>query len=65
MPTHRTVAEIFAQFGEKRDLIYQVTNCPSELPLSEPSTVVDARGNIPVVIREGAIPTVAIMQVVV
>lgn len=65
MPTYRTVAEILAQFGEKSDLIYQVTNCPSELPPSEPSTVVDARGDIPIIIREAAIPKVAIFKVMV
>jgi L-threonylcarbamoyladenylate synthase len=50
-----TVPAILAQFGDKRDLIYQVSGCPQELPPSLPSTVVDARGDTPVLIREGAV----------
>lgn len=54
MPTLRTVPEILAQFGKRADLIYQVID-EGELPESLPSTVVDARGNTSVILREGAI----------
>jgi len=55
MPSASTVADILAQFGDKSVLIYQNKDIPSSLPVSEPSTVVDARGEAPIIIREGAV----------
>ena len=53
--TEKTPEKILAQFGEKADWITKVFDL-GELPESAPSTVVDARGKVPIVIREGAIP---------
>lgn len=50
----RSVPEILAQFGDKSSLIGKVIDS-GELVESLPSTVVDARGDKLVVIREGAI----------
>lgn len=54
MPTFDTPQEILAQFGERASMITEVID-EGELPRSLPSTVVDARGDTPVVIREGAV----------
>lgn len=54
MPTEQTPEKILAQFGDKASLITQVIDA-GELPKSEPSTVVDARGETPIIIREAAI----------
>jgi L-threonylcarbamoyladenylate synthase len=54
MPTLETPKEILAQFGEKMPWITEVID-EGALPPSLPSTVVDARGEKPVVIREGAV----------
>ena len=51
----RSVPEILAQFGEKAGGIGKVIDA-GELMESLPSTVVDARGNRPIVVREGAVP---------
>lgn len=56
MQPENTVHEILEQFGTKASGIIYDTNIPSVLPPSAPSTVVDARGDTPVLIREGAIP---------
>ncbi len=50
-----TVSEILTQFGEKAKYIIYDTSWPQELPESQPSTVVDARGESPIIIRLGAI----------
>lgn len=55
MPTMRTVSEILKQFGEKSVLIHHKKEWGNELPESAASTVVDARGRVPVVLRVGAI----------
>lgn len=54
LPTESTPAKILAQFGKRADLIYQVID-EGGLPESLPSTVVDARGEVPKVLREGAL----------
>ena len=54
-PTGKNPEEILKQFGDKADWITKVYDL-GELPESAPSTVVDARGKVPIVIREGAIP---------
>lgn len=55
MPTEKTPEEILAQFGERSAMVTDVIN-EGLLPDSLPSTVVDARGDEPVIIREGAVP---------
>jgi L-threonylcarbamoyladenylate synthase len=54
MPTGKTPGEILAQFGDKASWITKTID-QGELPPSEPSTVVDARGENPIILREGAI----------
>lgn len=54
MDTDKTPQAIVAQFGEKGEWITDVFD-EGELPESLPSTVVDARGDTPVVIRQGAV----------
>lgn len=61
MPTEKTPEKILAQFGEKASLIAKVVDL-GELPQSAPSSVVDARGETPFVVRAGAIPTTAILS---
>lgn len=62
MPTHNSVSEILKQFGDKSALIYHNNEWEHELPESAPSTVVDARGSVPVILREGAIATEMIFE---
>ena len=54
MPTKKTPEKILAQFGKKASMITRIIDA-GELPESTPSTVVDARGDSPVVLREGAL----------
>lgn len=56
MPTLSSVPEILEQFGERKSMIYHNPAWSQSLPASLPSTVVDARGEEPLVLREGAIP---------
>lgn len=53
-PTLHTPAEILKQFADKAHLITRVIDAGPLQP-SEPSTVVDARGDAPIIIREGAV----------
>lgn len=53
-PTESSPEKILAQFGERAGMITEVID-EGELPESLPSTVVDARGDTPVILREGAI----------
>jgi L-threonylcarbamoyladenylate synthase len=53
MPTMPTVAEILAQFGDKSHLITRVID--GGALSGTPSTLVDARGDMPIILREGAI----------
>lgn len=55
MPTMSTVSEILAQFGDKKTQIFHKPDWPNFLPESEPSTVVDARGEFPIILRQGAL----------
>ncbi len=50
----KTPGKILAQFGERAGMISQVIDL-GELPESLPSTVVDARGDKSIILREGAI----------
>lgn len=55
MSPESTVEKILSQFGDRAsDIIYDIS-WPKVLPESLPSTVVDARGDVPILIREGAI----------
>ena len=49
------VPDILAQFGERASMIAKIIDT-GELVESPPSTVVDARGAKPLIVREGAIP---------
>jgi len=60
MKTEKTPEAILGQFGEKVSMITLVINA-GELPGDMPSTVVDARGESPVVLREGAISKESIL----
>lgn len=53
-PAAQSVPEILAQFSDTTDIVFDDA-WPKELPPSLPSTVVDARGEVPVIIRVGAI----------
>jgi len=54
MDSKNTVSEILAQFGAEAHMIDRVIDV-GELLESLPSTVVDARGDMPHILREGAI----------
>ena len=55
LPTLRTPPEILQQFGHLASAVTTVID-EGELPVSLPSTVVDARGDSLIILREGAIP---------
>lgn len=59
MPTLSTTEEILKQFGDRASMIGRVIDAGA-LPPSQPSTIVDARGEVPLFIREGAIQKEAI-----
>lgn len=61
METKHSVPEILAQFGEKANMITRIID-DGILPPSAPSTVVDARGDTPIILREGAITGEDILQ---
>jgi len=69
MPTESTPEAILKQFGKRSPepacagRITQVID-EGELPDSTPSTVVDARGAVPIIVREGAISAQNIKDVV-
>jgi L-threonylcarbamoyladenylate synthase len=65
LPPQDTVAKILEQFGDRASEILYDPTWPKSLPPSLPSTVVDARGDVPIVIREGAITELAIKDAVV
>jgi len=58
-PNALTADEVYAQFGNKIDLIIDGGRCPG----GRESTVIDVTGDTPIVIREGAISTEEINQV--
>jgi len=50
-PSSLTADEVYAQFGDKIDLVIDGGRCPG----GKESTVVDVTGEVPVVLREGAL----------
>ena len=58
-PSPLTADEVYAQFGDKIDLVIDGGRCPG----GRESTVVDATGETPVVLREGAISTEELRKV--
>ncbi|MBY0539258.1 threonylcarbamoyl-AMP synthase [Patescibacteria group bacterium] len=59
-PTLSSPKEIRAQFAERAGMITEVID-EGVLPDSLPSTVVDARGIQPIILREGAVPAEAVL----
>lgn len=51
-----SINKIIAQLGHSADLIDLIIDA-GELPVSQPSTIVDVSNAEPVIVREGAIPT--------
>lgn len=62
MPVEKTPEKILKQLGNKASEITQIID-EEELSPSEPSTVVDARGEEPIIIREGAISKKKISEI--
>ena len=58
-PSALTADEVCSQFGDKIDLVIDGGRCPG----GRESTVVDVTGEVPVVLREGAIPREELEQV--
>ena len=58
-PSPLTADEVCTQFGDKIDLIIDGGRCPG----GEESTVVDVTGEVPLILREGAIPRKALEEV--
>ncbi len=62
MNPERSVPKILAQFGERASMITQIIDY-GELRESRASTVIDARGETPVILREGALSSEEIFSV--
>lgn len=60
LPQPRTLELMLEQLGEQRSKIGTVFD-EGELPLSSPSTILDARGERAVLLREGAVPREALL----
>ncbi len=58
-PSVLTADEVYSQFGDKIDLIIDGGRCPG----GKESTVIDVTGEVPVVLREGAISREELRQV--
>ncbi len=58
-PSALTAAEVCSQFGDKVDLVINGGKCPA----GRESTVIDVTGEIPVILREGAISVDELRQV--
>jgi L-threonylcarbamoyladenylate synthase len=58
-PSALTADEVYSQFGDRIDLVIDGGRCPG----GRESTVVDATGETPVVLREGAIARERLEQV--
>lgn len=58
-PSPLTADEVRDQFGDKIDLIIDGGRCPG----GKESTVVDVTGEVPLILREGAIPRKALEEV--
>ena len=61
LPTLKTPKEILVQFAGRAWMITEVID-EGALPESEPSTVVDARGEIPIIVRAGAVSEEEILR---
>jgi L-threonylcarbamoyladenylate synthase len=62
LPPQPSVPEILKQFGDRAaDITFDPT-WPQSLPPSLPSTVIDARGAVPVLVRDGAISFDAVLR---
>ena len=58
-PSTLTAAEVYAEFGDKIDLVIDGGRCPG----GRESTVVDVTGTVPIVLREGAVALSVLKQV--
>jgi len=58
-PSALTADEVRSQFGDKIDLVIDGGRCPS----GRESTIIDVTGEVPVVLREGAISTEELREV--
>ena len=58
-PSSLTADEVYTQFGEQIDLVIDGGRSPG----SRESTIVDVTGEVPVVLREGAIALSELKQV--
>ncbi len=58
-PNSLTADEVYAQFGDKLDLIIDGGRCPD----FKESTIVDVTGEVPAILREGAISTEELKRV--
>ena len=58
-PSPLTADEVYAQLGDKVDLVIDGGRCPG----GKESTVVDVTGEVPIVLREGAISRAELAQV--
>ena len=58
-PSPLTAEEVYSQLGDKIDLIIDGSQCPG----GKESTIVDVTGEIPVILREGAISKEELEQV--
>ena len=58
-PSVLTADEVYSQFGDKIDLIIDAGQCPG----GRESTVIDVTGEVPIVLREGAISGEELRQV--
>ncbi len=58
-PSPLTADEVYAQFGDKIDLVINGGRCPG----GRESTIIDVTGETPVVLREGAISTEELRKV--
>ena len=58
-PSALTADEVCSQFGDRIDLVIDGGRCPG----GRESTIVDVTGEVPVVLREGAIPREELEQV--
>ena len=58
-PSALTADEVYSQFGDKIDLVIDGGRCPG----GRESTIVDVTGEVPVVLREGAISREELKQV--
>ncbi len=58
-PSALTADEVYAQFGDRIDLVIDGGRCPG----GRESTIVDVTGDTPIILREGAIAREELKQV--